>query len=283
MKKIFVPILLIGLLVACKSKDKAAVKDTLSRPTVSNVNSAETQALIKKFKPILQGCWIKADYAEKVKNTKSLLEASDLATWITVFYINTDKIEGDSIKLIAGYGNHDSGDVTIAFRRGKAREAILFNGQDLNYSVKDGDTVLLLPQYDEQKKQYFETRFIRSEKKGPDNDLGYGLDRYINKNLFMGEYNVIDSAANSRQITFTENGEVKDFLNFKHYRINYDLNMEPNDNLDEIYFSNDKRKHLASYTFKIIADTLKLFDTHENADSTQLVLGKLKYKLVRQK
>jgi hypothetical protein len=53
-------------------------------------------------------------------------------------------------------------------------------------------------------------------------------------------------------------------------------------NLDEIvfYFLGNNN---TGYSFKINADTLSLYDTHPNADSTLSILGKRIYKLVKQK
>jgi hypothetical protein len=279
MKNFFWVLLCFCVFISCKSNRKTPAEDPLAKNT-STKN--KTDSLIKKFTPIIQGVWVKADYVEKVIKTKSPLAASDVANWITTFYINTDQIIGDSIKFIAGYGNHEGGDVTIKFQPGKTPGTILFNGQDLSYSVGKGDTTLLLPQYDEAKKQYFKTKFIRVLKRQPDNNLGYGLDSYINKNLVAGIYMLIDSAGMKPVVYFSANGTVKGFLNCKSYSINIDLNSDANDNLDEIGFDIRTRHHSA-YTFKIIADTLNLYDTYENADSTKLIQGELKYKLVRQK
>jgi len=279
MKNYCLILLCFSVFAACKNNRKSGANDTLVKHTAPKDQSDE---IIKKFKPIIQGVWVKSDYVEKVIKTKSPLAASDLATWITVFYINTDQVTGDSIRFMVGYGNHDSGDVTIKFQPGKTPGTILFNGQDLSYSIENGDTSLLVPQYDEAKKQYFKTKFRRVLKRQPGNDLGYGLYNYINKSLVAGNYKLTDSLGSTSKISFSEDGKVRGFLNCKTYFINVDLNSDIDDNLDELSFDTDTRHNL-SYSFKIIADTLNLYETHENADSTELVLGKLKYKLVRQK
>jgi len=91
-----------------------------------------------------------------------------------------------------------------------------------------------------------------------------------------------DSLGVVSKINFDPHEKVKGFFDFKTYHINIDLNSDVMDNLDEIAFDGFT-KHYISYSFKIDADTLKIYDTRPNADSTELVLDKLKYKLVRVK
>jgi hypothetical protein len=108
-----------------------------------------------------------------------------------------------------------------------------------------------------------------------------GMYRLINKVLIAGTYNLQDTTANS-VVMFGIDGKVKGFSSFKSYVINIDLNSDAMDNLDEIRSDDDTRSR-KSYSFRFDADTLKLYDTKPNADSTLLILDKLRYKLVRKK
>jgi hypothetical protein len=58
--------------------------------------------------------------------------------------------------------------------------------------------------------------------------------------------------------------------------------MTPPNNLDQIFFDSNTPPS-KYFAFKINADTLSLFETKDAADSVNLELGKLKYKLVKQK
>lgn len=276
MKNLLLLLLTIIGLTGCKNNSKTAVTDSATDDTMS-VKSA---GLIRKFKPIIQGVWVKADYVNKVIQSKSPLAAADLATWITVMYINTDSLKGDSLLVHAGCGNHEGCDVMIKFQPGKTKNSILFNGKDLTYSVENGDFVLWVPQYNERKKRYFKTKYIKILKKQPKTDIGFGLYRYLNKKLIAGNYDLIESVGKINNIYFSEDGKITGLADLKNYTINIDLNIGPNDNLDEIYFDDAAGK---SFTFKIIADTLKLYNTRENSDSTELIIDNLKYTLVRKK
>ncbi|MGZ3753982.1 MAG: hypothetical protein ACXVAY_21085 [Mucilaginibacter sp.] len=270
-------LLILSACFSCKSKSNQDTKDSTA---TSSIN--QTQDLIKKFKPIIQGVWVKADYVDKVIKTKSPLAASDEVGGITTMYINTDKLEGDSIIVNAGYGNHEGGSAVLKFQPGKSPATIIFNGGELSYTISNGDTTLTISQFDKTKKQQIITKYIKALNKQPDDDLGYGMSCYINKGLVVGSYALIDSTGEKSKVDFNSDGKVTGFFNFKKYIINIDLNSDVNDNLDEIGFDAFS-KNRKSYGFKIILDTLKLYETLENVDSTELVLGKLKYKLVRQK
>jgi hypothetical protein len=114
----------------------------------------------------------------------------------------------------------------------------------------------------------------------PSDDMGFGIDYITNKKLITGKYTTTDSTGNRLKVEFNNNGKVSGFLNFKTYYINADFEAGLENNLDEIDFDVNTKKQ-KTFTFRFNADTLNLYDTYENADSTKLVLGKLKYKLVR--
>ncbi|WP_183563639.1 hypothetical protein [Mucilaginibacter sp. SP1R1] len=270
-------VLILSVFVSCKSNNKQPVQDATATPQTTN----NTKLIIEKFKPIIQGVWVKSDYVDKVIKTKSPLAAADETAGMTTMYINTDKIMGDSLVVLAG-DNHEGTEFTLKFKAGKRKATILLGSGELGYSINNGDTVLTTYIPDENNSnKLIATNYRRALIKQGDN-LGYGLDYIINKGLIAGNYNSTDSAGNVSKVSFNAEGSVRGFLNFKTYNINIDLNSDVMDNLDEIGFDTDG-KNGKSYSFKFNADTLKLYTTKPNADSTTAVLDKLKYKLVRQK
>jgi hypothetical protein len=279
MRKIIFLCFIASVFATCKNNSKSTTNDSLRN---SLATKKQTDSLIKKFKPIIQGVWVKADYINKLIKTKSPLAASDLAAGLTTIYINTGDIHGDSIVSMAGYDNHDGANATIKFQAGKNQSTIIFNGRDLGYAIENGDTVLIFSQYDNKKERFFKVKYIRVLKKQPEGDLGYGMHIYVNKAIVAGNYTLSDSTGVISNVYFSEDGKVNGFLNWKTHMINIDLNSDVNDNLDAIYFKNSNKEN-GNYSFKIIADTLSLYNTYENSDSTELLLGKLKYKLVRQR
>lgn len=276
---------LITLFVSCKSNTKTLAADTVVQ-TKSVVNQVGDQDLIKKFSPIVQGVWVKKDYIEKVGKTKSPLEASDLATGITVMNVNTDRIKGDSLVVPVGLGNHEGGEITLRFKQGKRPSTIIATNydsiDDVGYLISKSDTTLVLYSVDDKTHRPVFTTYVKSLNRQPENDLAFGMNYIINKNLISGNYIGKDSLDANVNVKFYNDGKMVGIAGLNTFFIEDDLGSEPLMNLDGIVF-NFNTKQYKFYSFKINADTLNLYDTYPNADSTKLVLGKRVYKLVRQK
>ncbi len=276
MKNTLLLLLITTAFLSCKSNPKKTAADS----SATNALSDSSQALIKKFKPIIQGVWVKADYINKVIKTKSPAAAEDEAIGITVMNINTNKIKGDSLVVNAGYGNHEGGDAIIRFKTGKSPGAIIFNGGDLNYSIVNGDTILIAHLKDDDTKKTKTIRYVKALNNEPDDNLGLGMDYLINKNLVAGNYVMTDSLGYNSKVSLSALGKVTGMPGFDTFWISDDIGGEPMNNLDGFTF-NIYKKTAKDYTFKIVADTLTLYDMKANADSTEDILDKMRYKLVR--
>jgi hypothetical protein len=284
MKRILLLLLPLTALLSCHSDHKKENTDTLNK-TNAGTNQAlskETIALIDKFKPILQGVWVKADYLEKIKKTKSPLASDNLAQGMTVSYINTDSIKMDSLIVPDGADNHDGSYWTLYFRKGKKKNSLLIGGGELTYTINQKDTSLSIIQFNEEKKQLVTIKYIRTYKVAPGNDFANGIDYYINKILIAGKYNLYDDTGLISKMEFKEDGKVSGFSNFKTYNINIDMHSDTQASLDEIFFQGENKLY-GSFAFKFNADTLNLYTKKDNTDSISLSIDKLKYKLVREK
>ena len=284
MKRILLFLLPITLLFACHSDHKKENTDTLNKPNAAktHVLSKETLALIDEFKPIIQGVWVKSDYLEKIKQTKSPLAADNLAYGMTALYIRTDSIKIDSLIVPDIADNHDGSYWTLYFRKGKKKNSVLLGPGELTYNIKHKDTCLFISYYDKELKKNINTKYIRTYKFTPSNDFGNGIDYYINKILIAGQYNLYDDNGLISKVEFKDDEKLSGFFNFKTYKINIDMHSETQATLDEIFFQGENKVH-GSFAFKFNADTLNLYTTKENADSVSSSIDKLKYKLVREK
>lgn len=113
MKHIVLPLLVLSILASCKHKDQ---KRESGSDTTANATSGNTTAeLIAKFKPVFTGNWVKIKYIDKVIATKSPLEAYDEAQGITGISFTDSKLEGDSLRVMFGWNNHEGGEQTLKF------------------------------------------------------------------------------------------------------------------------------------------------------------------------
>jgi hypothetical protein len=277
MKDFLFVFLITSLMISCKSNKRQTAKET----TAVKPGLSQTADLIKEFKPIIRGVWVKKDYIEEIRRTKSPLAAMDVANDIITMDMNADSIRGDSLVVVHG-NTHEGSQFMLKFHPGTTPNAISFDGDEIRYSVENGDTILSFSRHAGENEKVITTKYIRALVRKPNNDLASGINYLINKALITGTYLSKDSTGAVSRVIFKNDGSVSGFLNSSKYEINFDLNSDPMDNLDEIGFDIRTKNH-HSFSFKIISDTLSLYNTYPNADSTELILGKRVYKLIRQK
>lgn len=164
MKNILFIAAIIAVLVSCKSNTK-----TKSTDTATNTAEIETRNLIKKFKPIIGGSWVKSDYIDKVIKYQSPLAAADMATGLTVLVIDTQSVKGDSIITAAGWGNHEGSNLVLKFTPGKTKRTIKLGNFDLGYYIRfrSDDTTLVLYDYNPGNNTTTTTRYVKALNKKP--------------------------------------------------------------------------------------------------------------------
>jgi hypothetical protein len=285
MKKILVPILAITFFVACKGKDASSAKDTVVN---SSTSKNQTDELIKKFKPILEGHWVKKDYIDEIAATKSPQKAYLKVGNITDMMIDTSKIKADSISVDYNSGNHEVFNLIIKFHAGNSSNSIIaydpVSSIERNYyelKINKENTLLTIYTFDKNRKISDSANYFKVSKDENEKRVGDEPAYIINKILVIGNYTMRDSSNNLSKVSFKNGSKVSGITDFKTYNVSIDF-MTPPNNLDEITFD-PTSKNSKSFAFKINVDTLSLYETRQAADSVDLELGKLKYKLVRQK
>jgi len=287
MKNIFYSFLIISLIVSCKSSVKRAAKDT----TATGKTIDAKQSLIGEFKPFVQGSWVNKDYIKEIAKTRSPYIAREKVGNITTMLIDTKFIEGDSVKIAVGYGNHEGGDFILKFHPGRTAGTIKAyspggdvagNTFELKYSIGKNDTTLILYTFDKKKKPTDTTNYTRVFKDFEGHELGYSTYYLVNKTLISGNYILTDTLNKTSKVNFDSYGKVTGFPGAKTYAIDVDFETPPGNNMDQIDFDQDSKNN-KFYAFKFVHDTLNFYQTSYDKDSIDLVLGKRIYKLVKQK
>lgn len=210
--------------------------------------------------------------------------------------IDTNRIINDSLDVGAG-DPHEGGDFVLEFRNGTHANSLTTNivcydttnhyensnYVELSYALKNSDTSLWLNEYTSDNRLVDQTQYIRALRKPNDSTFKVdGISYLVNKNLISGVYRGQDTSGKAIEVRFDDYGNVFGFSDFRGYYVNTDFMGGPENNLDQIYFDL-QTKNQRVYAFVITADTLNLFETKDNEDSTLLLRSDLKFKLIRQR
>lgn len=273
MKRLTYIVTLAFILTACKTTS-SQTKKAISKPSIDSMQI---------FKSILNGVWYQASYIDSIQKTKSpFLSRNSLAEYVEL-YINPDEATGDSLEIGAP-GIHEGTSFMIYFRPGLTHSSLPTNIVDydstsniseLGYNISNGDTSLILFNYNKDKKITYQTKYLKAPKNS-DEPLQY----MVNKTLFAGSYKAEDSTSQVSILKFTNDGQLYGLPNYKKYYVITDFVAESDNSVDQVCFD-IQTDNQRCYGFTIQADTINLYDLKESMDTTQF--GELKYKLVKQR
>jgi hypothetical protein len=287
MTKPLILLLIASTFISCKSNTKQTIKETTTKTSSDNFSAD----LITTFKQVLQGEWVKIDYIEKLNQTRSPYNSWSELTGVAAMSLETDSIKADSLIVGESLNNHEGTNFTIYFRQGHKFASLKISLKDydtpanffeLGYVITSVDTSLFLYHYNNKNQILDSIKYTRVLHAQLNDDMSSGIEYITNKTLITGEYILTDSLGAISKVELKNDGKVSGFLGFKTYYINTDFMAGPQNNLDVIDFdvNTDNQKE---YGYKINSNTISLFTTKSNADSTKLLLDKLAYKLVRTK
>jgi len=281
----YIPLFLVLIaFTACNSKSKSAAADSAAS------NAAQTQATpFQKFKQAMDGSWVVSGYITSLAKTRSPYNSRHEFSMVAAMSIGLSAGAGDSAHIGYSLNNHEGGDFIVYNKLGQRPNALktkLIDGNsdggfyELGYSIKNSDTSVIVYHYNKNKglaDSVSYTKVITFN----DTDASGGIEYITNKMLFSGTYTIADTVA-GLEVKLEDNGKISGLSDFKTYLVNTDFVAGPENNLDEIIFDWSTKKQ-KSYAFKFNKDTLNMYETKEAADSINLVVDKLKYKLVKHK
>lgn len=288
MRKILSLLLVTFSFISCKNNTKQIIKGTTTTKIASANSSTD---LIKSFKPIIQGVWVKSNYVEELNKTRSPYSSWAKLTDVVEMNIQTDSVKADSLIVGESLNSHEGTSFTIYFKKGHKLGTLKISLKDyttptnfyeLGNVITSTDTSLFLYHYNNKNQILDSIKYNKLSGAQINDDMASGIEYITNKILITGKYTVTDSLGAISKVEFKNNGKVSGFSDFKTYYINTDFMAGPQNNLDVIDFdvNTDKQKE---YGYKINANTIDLFTTRSSADSTKILLDKLVYKLVRTK
>jgi len=281
----YIPLFLVLIaFIACNSKSKPAAAGSAA----SNV--AQTQATpFQKLKQFMDGSWVVSDYIKSLAKTRSPYSSSGEFGMVAAMDIGLPAGVSDSTHVGYSLNNHEGGNFIIYNKPGQRPNTLKTNlpegpsngdFYELGYSAKNNDTTLILYRYKKNKRLANSISYTKVITLDNNNAAG-GIEYITNKTLFSGTYSIADTAKNL-EVKLSDNGKITGLSDFKTYLVNTDFVAGPENNLDVIIFDWGTKKQ-KSYAFTFNKDTLNMYETREAADSINLVIDKLKYKLVKHK
>jgi hypothetical protein len=249
----------------------------------------EENTVTQTFASFTKSIWVSTDYIEKISATRSPLKASDKLLGIAEMHFG-GQINGDSLNVAASWNNHEGTNFTLYFTKGHPPNSLKIslpdydlktNFYEIAYEAKQNDTTLLLKHYDKTNVLLDSKRFTKVNNTHTSDDLGWGIQQVVNNKIISGNYINIDGPKPSSIITFKDDGSVNGLGNFKKYSIQTDFIAGPENNLDQICFdiSTDNAK---CFTYQVGGESIRIYEVKEDAKQEFLLIGKLKYVLLRQ-
>jgi len=262
-----------------------------AKKSTSTTHADSVQLLVRQFAPFINGFWVQKDYVKAMKSTKSPRIAYErVKSDVIAIRINLDDIKGDSLRMPTAISNHEAGWMYLKVKSGHNNQTLATNNlpgsdfSELGYEVKSGDTNVVIYHYAPNKRLIEAISYIKElPQTNPENKLVNVGYRIVNQVLIAGNYSTTDSNGHPEMVKMDNEGNITGFGDFSAYEVNIDFAEGMLENLDDIKFTNTGGKDRPSYIFKIDADTLNLYQELQNADSTELVKGRLIYRLVKSK
>lgn len=237
-----------------------------------------------EIKSIINGSWYELNYIDDIRQTKSPFKSQNALTSIVEIDIDTTKAIGDTLEVGAP-SIHEGYSFRIVFKTGLTKNSVQTdiidyenenNFYELGYDISNQDTTLIIYHYDKNKKLLGQIKY----KKVPKNSES-ALQYMVNKTLFSSNYKTVDSLGQTLTVNFSNDGNVTGLPNCKKYYVLTDFVAGPENNLDQVCFD-IQTDNQRCYAYEIKGDTIKLYDTKESEDHIDLLLGQLKYKLIKQ-
>lgn len=294
MKYFFYAFIAASLLCACKSNQKASTKDSTAAIAKGLSTENQTTNLAAKFKPIIDGVWVKADYIDGLKAGKTPYQIHKTLSDVVAMEIATPN-NADSILIGYSLNNHEGAEFMLYFKQGHQPDQLKtalknydseYNPTkyyELGYQTSARDTNILIYQYNKDGKLLKAIKYYRVALKSQatHDDAGWGISYITQKLLFSGSYSVTDSTGANFTASFEDSGKLTGFPNYQTYYPATDFEAGPDNDQDQMYF-NIETKQQDEMLYKLNADTINFYSIALSSDSSRLQFGKLRYKLVRQ-
>jgi hypothetical protein len=278
MRQLTLLLLIVFSLASCASiKTKSNLDTSQAKPSKQNIISQ------------LQGVWVLTDYINEIKQTKSPLKSANKLKGIVTMIINGSN-KNNKIEVTASWNNHEGLNFITYLKEGHSQNTLKTdipdyeeesNYYEIGYETINKQTFLFLYHFNKENKLLDKKQFSKVAETQKDNDVTAGLQQLVNKEIFAGNYTLIDSTNSKLKVVFNSDGSLVNFPGFKSYFVLTDFLGGPDNNLDQVCF-NLSEPDFKCFAFEIKGNAINLYNTHSDEEKGILILDKLQYKLEKE-
>ena len=273
MKFVTYPLVVCIILTSCQNVTQINPKPKLNDP----------DSLKYKLAPIFSGDWVVVSYMDSIKLSKSPYKSQNELPGIVELNIRIEAPVSDSA-IIGVVNIHEGTNLTLYFRQGTLQTSLPLNLKDyekpkdyfeLGYGLENNDTVLLLYHFDQTGVRVSETKYSKVT-----NHKEEAFQYQLNKTLFSGSYERIDSLEASGEIGLTNDGVISGLSSWDRYFVIADFVTANDSATDEICFQIQTKNQIC-FGYRFNGDTLRLFKKIEDENGEFKKPGDLEYVMVR--
>ncbi|HEV8507497.1 MAG TPA: hypothetical protein VGQ53_18925 [Chitinophagaceae bacterium] len=252
-------------------------------PTDPKQQANKIDSIKHKLAPFFNGAWVVVPYMDSIKVSKSPYKSQTALPGIVEFNIQIEAPLPDSI-TIGAISIHEGTSLTIYFRPGKSPNSLPISLKDyksqndyfeLGFSIEKGDTALSLYHFNQAGLQISEIKYSKIT-----NHKEEAFQYQLNKTLFSGTYEMVDSPGPLSEIKLTNDGAITGMPNWNKYFVIADFVAAGDSATDEICFEIDTKNQIC-FAYRFDGDTLRLFKEIQDKNKEFQKLGDLEYVFVK--
>lgn len=274
-------VLLIPAIISCESKKKVnKTQDTIS-------NQFPISPAKPGFASELNGDWVKTEYIESIRTTKSPSRSHNKIDGYSSLIIENAGDQQDSLSVGCSLNNHEGSQFTIysELKKETRYKTNLVDYENkgsyylLDYSAKPSDTSIALLHYTKDNKLLKKTNYTRILAKPlSKGSAESGIQYIVNKEIFSGRYRYTDSLGQTVNVTFRPEGIVSGLSGFHTYYIGTDFDGNDASAADLVGFDiyQDNKRY---FVFERKGTKIFLYDYKDKDDGINVEKTSLIYTL----
>jgi hypothetical protein len=251
---------------------------------IAMTSCSSGQSNVNDIRGAIHGIWVREDYINSLKTTKSPSKSSEFLIAEVSLNIKSIGRTQDTMDIGVSFNNHEGGSYRVSLQSFKDNKAWIYapeqvkSNREIEFAISNCDTLIFITKYSKTGKVLTKVKYIKvlSNPTIANGDMGFGVDYITNKILFEGTYSIFDAnnALLATHVTLDPFGKIKGWPFVSSYEVLTDFTVYEEDDVDDvIVFWEDKTvKAKHGLIFKIDNNSVLI---EENLNGKKLLVYKL--------